>query len=208
MISFDPTKPLALIGQPFGNYTFFRDVMSQLFGKKFRDLNDGAGKLMPSWERRSNQMDGTWAPEIDCIGGIFDAGAGNCVCRCCPADSQFILIVADPFATAVESYRVAKSESEAGQFWIQGKQSHVDEHFRSIDEFLEQFPRSIYDHLPTELALDNFQKQFSQRYVHVGLADTPKQSAEHIAAAVGRHIRTMPDLPPVDQTASLPEHLR
>lgn len=205
---YEPNKPLVLIGQPTGNYPFFRDVMLQLFGKKFLDLSDRPGTQLAPWESKPTRPDGRWLPQIDCVGGIFDSGAGNGVDRCCPADSQFILLVADPFAAAVKSYHQAKVDSDAGRYWMRGKQTHVDVHFRSVDEYLDRFPRAIYDHLPADLTLENYQQQFSQRYVYVGPADSPKTSAQNIAEVIGRPIGSMPSLPISSGNASLPEHLR
>jgi hypothetical protein len=206
--AYEPNKPLVLIGQPYGNYPFFRDVMFQWFGKKFLDLSDRPAEQMMPWSSKSIQPDGCWAPEIDCVGGIFDAGSGNCVHRCCPDDSQWILLVADPFATAVKSYYVAKAESDAGRFWLGGTKTHVDVHFRSIDEYLERFPRSIYDHLPTDLTLDNFRQRFSQRYIYVGAAEDPLRSSRNLADVISQPVKSLSDLPISNQDESLPEHLR
>ena len=208
MKAYQPDKPLVVIGQPLGNYSFFRDVLFQLFGKRFLDLSDRSGTQLASWPSEPNQSDGRWLPQIDCVAGVFDHSTGNCVHRCCPADSQLILLVADPFATAVRSYEKAKTESDAGRFWIGGVQTHVDVYFHSIDEYLEQFPRSIYDHLPSDLTLENYQHQFSQRYVYVGVTENPQQSARNIADAIGRPIKSMPSLPIRDPIRPFPDNLR
>ena len=208
MKAYEPDKPLVLIGQPSGNYPFFRDVMQQLFGKKFLDLSGRRGTQLAPWTAESARPDGRWLPQIDCLGGIFNAGAGNNVHRCCPADSQFILLVADPFSTAVDNYRTARIESDAGRFWMHGKQTHVDVHFRSINEYLEQYPRSIYDHLPAELTLETYEQQFSQRYVYIGPAENLQTSAKNIARVIGRPLESMPSVPKADENRSFENHLR
>ncbi len=52
MIAYEPDKPLVLIDQPPGNSSFFRDMMLQLFGKKFLDLSERLGTPTTPWATR------------------------------------------------------------------------------------------------------------------------------------------------------------
>lgn len=208
MKTYDPEKPIIYTHIPKCAGTSVVRLLRQLFGKTYHKLNQDETKdiVLPRVETRS--PDGEWLADVKCIHGHFNHGRGYGLPYFYPEIDQYFTILRDPFDLCVSMYFFAKGRSISGQFWFRGKQVDIRDQFPTVTDYIRGYPYWLFNHLPQNLTLDNYQEKMSQQFVYVGIFEDLQYSIDCLASLLGKPRSQLPVTNVSNYDEPVPKHLR
>ena len=152
--------------------------------------------------------DGSFRQDLKCIHGHFNHGRGYGLPYHYPEINQYITILRDPFDILVSMYFFFKGKSIRGEFFHRGKQIDVRDQFPSVEHYVRNYPDWLYDHLPQNITLDNFEEEIPKKFLYVGLFEDMQTSIDILAAIFEKTTMDMPKKNVSSYDEPVPERLR
>ena len=181
MKTYDPSKPIIYTHIPKCAGTSVVRLLREWFGDNYHKLNQDETKdmLLPRVETQDEQ--GNWLPNVKCIHGHFNHGRGYGLPYYYPEVDQYFTILRDPFDVCVSMYFFAKGRSINGQFWFRGQQVDIRDEFPTVTDYVNSYPYWLFNHLPQNLTLDNYEEVLSRQFVYMGIFEDLQNSIDRLA---------------------------
>ena len=166
---YDPDQPVIFMHIPKCAGSSFIGLLKRWFPYSYQKLNqdETQDQLLPRIE--TQDADGNWRADVQCIHGHFNHWRGYGLPYYYPEVQQYFTIIRDPFDIVVSMYFFFKKRSLAGRFMFRGKSIYIHEHYPTVEHYVRDHPYWVFDHLPQDLDLTNVQQKMSQRFVYVGI---------------------------------------
>lgn len=208
MRKYDPRQPVIYTHIPKCAGTSVVQVLRQWFGRGYHKLNQDETQdiLLPRIETRDER--GHWLADVKCIHGHFNHGRGYGLPYFYPEVTQYFTILRDPFDLAVSMYFFAKGRSARGEFWYRGQQVDFSSQFPSVADYVKSYPYWLFNHLPQDVTLDNYEDKIRQRFIYVGIFEDLQTSMSNLAKLLGKPEREMPLLNASTYDEPVPHLLR
>ena len=194
MRTYDPAQPAIFMHMPKCAGSSFIRLLRQWFGDQYHKLNQDETRdiLLPRIQTRDE--DGNWLPDVKCIHGHFDNGRGYGLPYFYPEINQYFTVLRDPFDIAVSMFFFCKKRSAEGKFWYRGRQENILDKYPDVEYYLKECPYWIYNHLPQDLTLQNYQRRLEERFFYIGIQEDIETSIRQLAKntwQTGRRSRTV-----------------
>ncbi len=208
MKQYDPSKPLIYTHIPKCAGSSVVRLLRSWFGNRYHKLNQDEYRdiVLPRVETQDTK--GRWLPDVSCIHGHFNHGRGYGLPYFYPELDQYFTILRDPFDLAVSMYFFAKGKSQAGKFWFRGKSVNINDQFPDVESYVKSYPYWIFDHLPQDVTLENYQQKLSSRFVYMGVFEDMETSIHNLGRILGMPESTLPRVNASIYDEKIPEHLR
>lgn len=208
MKKYDFRQPVIYTHIPKCAGTSVVQVLRQWFGRGYHKLNQDETQdiLLPRVETRDER--GHWLPDVKCIHGHFNHGRGYGLPYFYPEVTQYFTILRDPFDLAVSMYFFAKGRSARGEFWYRGQQVDFSSQFPSVSEYVKSYPYWLFNHLPQDLTLDNYETKLHQRFIYIGIFEDLQTSMSNLAKLLNKPEVEMPQLNASTYDEPVPHLLR
>ncbi len=208
MKKYDPEKPVIYTHIPKCAGTSIVTMLRSWFGAGYHKLNQDETRdiLLPKIETQS--PDGKWLPGVKCIHGHFNHGRGYGLPYYYPEVDQYFTILRDPFDLVVSMYFFAKGRSSQGKFWYRGEQVDFRSQFPSVDHYVRSYPYWLFNHLPQDLTLDNYEEYLEQRFIYIGIIEDLQTSVANLGAILGKPYFELPQLNVSTYDEKVPTTLR
>ncbi len=151
---------------------------------------------------------GRWLPNVKCIHGHFNHGRGYGLPYFYPEVNQYFTILRDPFDLAVSMYFFAKGRSKQGEFWFRGENVDFNQQFPNVESYVRSYPYWLFDHLPQDVTLDNFESKIRSRFIYLGVFEDLQTSIDNLAKLLGKDSTTLPHVNVSTYDENIPTHLR
>ena len=208
MKQYDPSKPLIYTHIPKCAGSSVVRLLRSWFGDQYHKLNQDEYRdiVLPRVETRDAK--GKWLPDVKCIHGHFNHGRGYGLPYFYPELDQYFTIVRDPFDLAVSMYFFAKGKSLAGDFWFRGKSVNLNDQFPDVESYVKSYPYWIFDHLPQDVTIENYEQKLSSQFVYMGVFEDMPTSIENLGKILGMPASTLPRFNVSTYDEKVPEELR
>ncbi len=208
MRTYDPAQPLIFMHMPKCGGSSFIRLLRQWFGSEYHKLNQDETQdvLLPRIETRD--ADGAWKPGIKCIHGHFDNGRGYGLPYFYPEISQYFTILRDPFDIVVSMFFFCKRRSLEGKFWYRGKRENILDKYPNLEYYLRENPYWVYNHLPQDVTLQNYQDRLTQRFIYIGIQEDMATSVSKLAKILGKPDMELPRFNESAYDEPVPDWLR
>ena len=192
MKSYDPDQPVIYTHIPKCAGSAFIRVLRRWFGKSYLKLNQDETQdlLLPRFELKNG--DGKWLEDVKCVHGHFDHGRKYGLPYYYPEVEQYFTIFRDPFDIVVSMYFFCKGRSKEGRFWYRGKQVNILDEYPTLESYLADYPYWLFNHLPQDITLSNYQDKLEQRFIYVGLQEDLSNSIAQLAKILNKPIFEAP----------------
>ncbi|MGI9517577.1 MAG: hypothetical protein ACR2NP_11045 [Pirellulaceae bacterium] len=186
MKTYDPSKPVIFSHMPKCAGSSFIRLLREWFGPLYHKLNQDETQdiLLPRIQTRDE--DGNFLPDVKCIHGHFDNGRGYGLPYFYPEIDQYFTVLRDPFDIAVSMFFFCKRRSAEGKFWYRGKQENILDKYPTVEYYLREFPYWIYNHLPQDITLQNYEERLATRFIYIGIQEDLTISINRLAKILGK----------------------
>lgn len=205
---YNPLEPVVFTHIPKCAGTSFIRVLRFWFRKSYCHLIQDESKDIKLPKVPVLEQDGSFRQDIKCIHGHFNHGRGYGLPYHYPEIDQYITILRDPFDIVVSMYFFFKGKSLRGEFFHRGKQVDVRDQFPSVEHYVRNYPDWLFDHLPQDISLANYEEQIRRRFIYVGLFEDMQTSIDVLAAIFGKSTMDMPVKNVSQYDEPVPEKLR
>ena len=208
MKKYDPSKPVVYTHIPKCAGTSVVRLLKHWFGDNYHKLNQDETKdiILPRVE--TQDADGNWLPNVRCIHGHFNHGRGYGLPYFYPEIDQYFTILRDPFDLVCSMYFFAKGRSIRGEFWFKGEQVDIRDQFPTIAHYVQSHPYWLFDHLPQNLTMENYQKRLADTFVYVGVFEDLQTSINNLGKILGKPKWELPLTNSSTYDEMVPENLR
>ncbi len=208
MRQYDPSKPLIYTHIPKCAGSSVVQLLRHWFGAQYHKLNQDERRdiILPRVETRD--ADGNWLPNVKCIHGHFNHGRGYGLPYFYPELDQYFTILRDPFDLAVSMYFFAKGRSREGRFWFRGEAVDFNQQFPNVESYLNSYPYWLFDHLPQDVTLDNYEEKLRSRFIYMGIFEDLQTTIDHLAKVLGMESAALPHVNISTYDENIPEHMR
>jgi hypothetical protein len=208
MKPYDPEKPVIYTHIPKCAGTSIVTMLRSWFGNAYHKLNQDETKdiLLPKIETQAG--DGRWLPSVKCIHGHFNHGRGYGLPYYYPEIDQYFTILRDPFDLVVSMYFFAKGRSAQGKFWYRGELVDFSSQFPNVERYVRSYPYWLFNHLPQDLTLDNYEEYLEQRFVYIGIIEDLQTSVVNLGTILGKPYFELPQLNTSNYDEKVPQSLR
>lgn len=208
MRPYDPSRPIIYTHIPKCAGTSVVRLLRHWFGDQYHKLNQDETRdiILPRVETRNE--DGEWLPNVKCIHGHFNHGRGYGLPYFYPEIDQYFTILRDPFDLTCSMYFFAKGRSIRGEFWFRGKQVDIRDQFPTVESYVSAYPYWLFNHLPQDLTLDNYEQKLSQRFVYIGIFEDLQTSIDNLGKILGKPHFELPRTNVSTYDEVVPEYLR
>ena len=208
MKKYDPSKPVVYTHIPKCAGTSVVRLLKHWFGDNYHKLNQDETKdiILPRVE--TQDADGNWLPNVRCIHGHFNHGRGYGLPYFYPEIDQYFTILRDPFDLVCSMYFFAKGRSIRGEFWFKGEQVDIRDQFPTIAHYVQSHPYWLFDHLPQNLTLANYEDMLHERFVYVGVFEDLQATINNLAKILGKPPSELPVTNTSTYDEPVPENLR
>lgn len=190
MLTYDKTKPLISLHIPKCGGTSFRKVLRSWFTLGYhKHYFDHKHQNMPKHAGVKLSLQKLFPV---CIHGHFNQRKGFGVRDYYPDASQFIMIMRDPLEMRLSLYFFLKSSAKRGYHW-NGKWV-TEPPFKSLEEFFENDPTNIFEFIPFDLTLQNYEQVIQDNFVHIGIMEQLPESVNSLAEKLGKPKRKIEHL--------------
>ena len=108
----------------------------------------------------------------------------------------------------IVSYFFAKARSAAGQFWFRGQPVDIRQQHPNLESYVRDYPYWLFDHLPQDLTLANYEELLPERFVYIGILEDMPTSIKNLATVLDQPQSTLPRANVSTYDEAIPEHLR
>jgi len=208
MRKYDPTQPLIYTHIPKCAGSSVVRLLRHWFGTEYHKLNQDERRdiVLPRVEARDAK--GRWLPNVKCIHGHFNHGRGYGLPYFYPEINQYFSILRDPFNLAVSMYFFAKGRSREGRFWFRGEAVDLNEQFPDVESYVNSYPYWLFDHLPQDVTLENYEEKIRSRFIYLGVFEDLQTTIDNLAKVLGKESATLPHFNVSKYDENIPEHLR
>ena len=208
MRPYDPSRPIVYTHVPKCAGTSVVRLLRQWFGKNYHKLNQDETQdiLLPRVETRDEN--GQWLENVKCIHGHFNHGRGYGLPYFYPEIDQYFTILRDPFELVVSMYFFAKGRSINGEFWFRGEQVDIRDQFPTVESYVNSYPYWLFDHLPQNVTLDNYEEKLNEQFVYIGVFEDLQTSIDRLGALLGKPQTELPVMNVSNYDEPVPEYLR
>ena len=183
-------------------------LLRDWFGKQYHKLNQDETRdiVLPRVETQDDQ--GRWLENVKCIHGHFDHNRGYGLPYFYPEVNQYFTILRDPFDLVVSMYFFAKGRSAGGEFLHRGQSVDIRDQFPDVASYVRTYPKWLFNHLPQDITLNNYQHKLEQRFVYIGIFEDLQMSINHLAEVLGKPVGELPKINVSNYDEAVPESLR
>ncbi len=208
MRRYDPDEPLIFTHLPKCAGSSFIRLLRQWFGSGYHKLNQDETQdvLLPRIATRDEK--GKWLADVQCIHGHFDNGRGYGLPFFYPEIRQYFTILRDPFDIVVSMFFFCKGRSLEGKFWYRGKQENILDKYPNVDYYLRESPYWVYNHLPQDVNLANYDERLAERFIYIGVQEDMTTSIARLARILGKPVLELPRFNESEYDEPVPEWLR
>lgn len=208
MKKYDPSKPVVYTHIPKCAGTSVVRLLKHWFGDNYHKLNQDETKdiILPRVE--TQDADGNWLPNVRCIHGHFNHGRGYGLPYFYPEIDQYFTILRDPFDLVCSMYFFAKGRSIRGEFWFKGEQVDIRDQFPTIAHYVQSHPYWLFDHLPQNLTMANYQTRLRDTFVYVGVFEDLQTSINNLGKILEKPQWKLPLTNTSTYDEMVPENLR
>ena len=205
---YNPLEPFIFTHIPKCAGTSFIRVLRFWFRKSYCHLIQDETKDIKLPKVGVLLEDGSYRQDIKCIHAHFNHGRGYGLPYHYPEINQYITILRDPFDIIVSMYFFFKGKSIRGEFLHRGKQVDVRDQFPSVEHYVRNYPDWLFDHLPQNMSLDNYEQQLREKFIYIGLFEDMQTSIDILASIFGLDSMEMPVKNISNYDEPVPEGLR
>ena len=186
MRNYDPSQPAIFTHMPKCAGSSFIRLLRQWFGDYYHKLNQDETQdiLLPRIPTRD--AEGKWLTHVKCIHGHFDNGRDYGLPYFYPEINQYFTVLRDPFDIAVSMFFFCKRRSAEGKFWYRGKQENILDKYPNVEYYLKESPYWIYNHLPQDVTLQNYQQRLADRFFYMGIQEDLDTSIRRLGKILGK----------------------
>lgn len=208
MRQYDPSKPLIYTHIPKCAGSSVVRLLRHWFGPHYHKLNQDERRdiILPRVETQDAQ--GRWLPNVKCIHGHFNHGRGYGLPYFYPELDQYFTILRDPFDLAVSMYFFAKGRSKEGRFWFRGEAIDLNQQFPNVESYVNSYPYWLFDHLPQDVTLDNYEERIRSRFIFLGIFEDLQTTIDNLGKLLGMESATLPHFNVSTYDENIPERLR
>lgn len=208
MRKYDSSKPLLYTHIPKCAGSSVVRLLRQWFGDHYHKLNQDESRdiILPRVETRDSK--GKWLSNVKCIHGHFNHGRGYGLPYFYPEIDQYFTILRDPFDLAVSMYFFAKGRSREGKFWFRGQAVDLNQQFPNVESYINSYPYWLFDHLPQDVTLENFEEKIRSRFVFMGVFEDLQTTIDNLGKVLGKESATLPHVNVSTYDENIPEQLR
>ncbi|MCP4082434.1 MAG: sulfotransferase family 2 domain-containing protein [Planctomycetaceae bacterium] len=186
MKTYDPRQPAVFLHMPKCAGSSFIRLLRRWFGDQYHKLNQDETQDLLLPRIATCDDDGNWLPEVKCIHGHFDNGRGYGLPYFYPEITQYFTVLRDPFDIAVSMFFFCKKRSAEGKFWYRGRQENILDKYPTVEYYLKEAPYWIYNHLPQDITLQNYEQRLSERFFYIGIQEDLDLSIRRLAKILGK----------------------
>ena len=186
MKTYDPRQPAVFLHMPKCAGSSFIRLLRRWFGDQYHKLNQDETQDLLLPRIATCDDDGSWLPEVKCIHGHFDNGRGYGLPYFYPEITQYFTVLRDPFDIAVSMFFFCKKRSAEGKFWYRGRQENILDKYPTVEYYLKEAPYWIYNHLPQDITLQNYEQRLSERFFYIGIQEDLDLSIRRLAKILGK----------------------
>ena len=205
---YNPLEPVMFTHIPKCAGTSFVRVLRFWFRKTYCHLIQDESKDIKLTKVAVYEKDGSYRQDLKCIHGHFNHGRGYGLPYYYPEVDQYISILRDPFDIVVSMYFFFKGKSLRGEFFHRGKQIDVRDQFPSVEHYVRNYPDWLFDHLPQDICMSNYEEQIRRRFIYIGLFEDMQTSIDILASIFGKTSMEMPVKNVSKYDEPVPEKLR
>ena len=208
MRQYDPAKPILYTHIPKCAGSSVVRLLRIWFGNEYHKLNQDETQdiVLPRVETRDAQ--GNWLPKVKCIHGHFNHGRGYGLPYFYPEIDQYFTILRDPFDVTVSMYFFAKGRSREGRFWFRGEPVDLRHQFPSVESYVNTYPYWLFDHIPQDITLQNYEAKLHDRFVYIGVFEDLQTTIDNLGKILGKESAVLPHINVSKYDEMVPEHLR
>ena len=208
MKKYDPNKPVLYTHIPKCAGTSVVRLLKHWFADDYHKLNQDETKDIILPRVATQDSKGDWLPNVKCIHGHFNHGRGYGLPYFYPEIDQYFTILRDPFDLVCSMYFFAKGRSIRGEFWFKGEQVDIRDQFPTIGHYVRSHPYWLFDHLPQNLTMENYQKRLADTFVYVGVFEDLQTSINNLGKILGKPKWELPLTNSSTYDEMVPENLR
>ena len=173
-------KPLISIHIPKCGGTSFSEVLKKWFGERlYKHYFDEKKNIRPGRHELKKGMFRRVFKEGICIHGHFNKERQIGVMDYYPEVDQFITILRDPFEIAISNYFYVKKMGENS--FRNGKPCRLDEHYKSINEYMKNRKSYLLNFMPYEMTMDSYKDVIEKYFVYIGIVEDLQTSINILA---------------------------
>lgn len=208
MKQYDPSQPLIYTHVPKCAGSSVVRLLRDWFGDQYHKLNQDERRdiVLPRVETKDKK--GKWLPNVKCIHGHFNHGRGYGLPYFYPELNQYFTILRDPFDLAVSMYFFAKGRSREGKFWFRGKSVNLNDQFPDVESYVKSYPYWMFDHLPQDVTLENYQQKLSSKFIFMGIFEDMQTTIDNLAKILGMPQAELPVFNVSTYDEEIPEQFR
>jgi hypothetical protein len=105
-------------------------------------------------------------------------------------------------------YFFAKGRSAQGKFWYRGELVDFSSQFPNVERYVRSYPYWLFNHLPQDLTLDNYEEYLEQRFVYIGIIEDLQTSVANLGTILGKPYLELPQLNTSNYDEKVPQTLR
>ncbi len=208
MKPYDPEKPILYTHIPKCAGTSVVRLLRDWYGRYYHKLNQDETRdiVLPRVETKDDR--GCWYSMIKCVHGHFNHGRGYGLPYFYPEVDQYFTILRDPFDLVVSMYFFAKGRSAKGQFWFRGQPVDIRDQFPGVASYVRSYPYWLFDHLPQDITLANYEQKLSSKFVYIGIFEDLQTSIDNLGKVLGKPQTQLPKFNVSTYDEPVPESLR
>ncbi len=208
MRKYDPNIPLLFPHIPKCAGTSFVRLLRKWFGPEYRRTNKIDRKVQAMPKVETKLPDGSWDPTVKVINAHFDADRGYGLPEYYPDIPQYMTLLRDPFDIVVSMYFFAKGKSEKGEFFHEGKQVDITEHYKSVNDYVKDYPAWLYAQFPQDIKIENATAKIHEKFVYIGILEDLQTSLDRMAEIFGKPKEVLPLKNVSTYNEEIPESVR
>ena len=208
MRQYDPNKPIIYTHIPKCAGTSVVRLLRNWFGDTYHKLNQDETKDIMLPRVHTQDDEGQWLENVKCIHGHFNHGRGYGLPYFYSELDQYFTILRDPFDLTCSMYFFAKGRSIRGEFWFRGKQVDIRDQFPTVESYVSAYPYWLFNHMPQDVTLDNYEERLSQKFVYIGLFEDLQQSIDNLSTILGKPKFELPVTNVSNYDEMVPHYLR
>jgi len=202
-MEYDKTKPLAFIHIPKTAGSSLKTVLKQWFGEGLRSVYFNEKEKLPPEKIDLKDSSGAYITGL-CVAGHFNRKRNMGIEQCYPEIEQYITFLRDPFEVHLSDYFYVRKLAKENRAYRDGKLHPIIEKNMSLQDFLENYPRSFFlNFLPVELDENNFREVLERKFIFIGIVENYDESLTELARILGKDVGEIFHINKSDRAESL-----